>query len=100
MSSIEVDTSGLLALAEHCRAVAARVASIGAPSPQGADFQPSAMAVQAAHSDVVATSARMAGRLESTAGAASGAAVGYAASDATAADAIAAVGESAGSTAV
>jgi hypothetical protein len=45
-----------------------------APSSSGAGFQPSAAAVQAAHTEVAATSARLAARLQDTATAATSAA--------------------------
>jgi hypothetical protein len=92
MSSIEVDVLGLSILAGHCESQAARLASSATPSVANGGFQPSAAAVQAAHAEVEAASARLTARMQSTAAAASTAAVDYLAMDAESAASLAAVG--------
>jgi hypothetical protein len=99
VASIEVDALGLSALAGHCADQAARLAGIAAPSVSGGGFQPSVAAVEAAHADVAAASARLTARMQSTAAAATAAAAEYVDADSSAADAIAAAG-STGVTAV
>jgi hypothetical protein len=99
MASIEVDALGLSALAGHCEEQAARLGAMATPSFSGGSFQPSVAAAQAAHADVAAAGARLMARMQSTAAAASTAAVGYVNTDTSSAANIAAVG-SAGTTAV
>ena len=54
MGLIQTDVAGLLALAAHCEAQAGRIAAVSTPSPAAGAFQPSALAVQAAHAEVAA----------------------------------------------
>jgi hypothetical protein len=100
MASIEVDARGLSELAGYCEQQAARVAAIAPPSSSGGWFQPSVAAVEAAHADVAAASARLTARMQSAATAASAAASEYASTDASAADEIVAVTGSVDVTAV
>jgi hypothetical protein len=99
MASIEVDPLGLSALAGHCEEQAARLGSMATPSFSGGGFQPSAAAVQAAHADVAAAGARLMARMQSTAAAASTAAVGYVSTETSSTADIAAVAQP-GTTAV
>jgi hypothetical protein len=92
MASIELDEVGLSTLAGHCETQAARLASTATPSVANGGFQPSAAAVEAAHADVSAVSARLTARMQSTATAATAAAFEYVSADSSAADTIAAVG--------
>jgi hypothetical protein len=92
MASVEVDALGLSALAGHCEQQAARLAAIVAPSVSAGGFQPSSAAVEAAHADVAAASARLTARMQSTATAATSAAFEYISTDTSAAEAIAAAG--------
>jgi hypothetical protein len=93
MPSIQVDALGLSTLAGHCEAQAARLGAITPPAVSGGAFQPSAAAVEAAHADVDAMGARLMARMQSTAAAASSAAVEYVTTDASSAGDIAAVGD-------
>lgn len=92
MASIEVDSLGLLNLAGRCEAQAARLTPTTTRAASGGSFQPSVAAVQAAHSDVAALGARLVARMQSTATAASTAAVAYATTDTDSAADIASVG--------
>jgi len=90
---IQTDAAGLLALAAHCRAQAARLGAVTMPGSAASNaFQPSAVAVQAAHTEVAAAGTRMATRMSQTAAAATAAAGNYAAADHGAAADIASVG--------
>jgi hypothetical protein len=91
VGSIRVDAVGLSALAAHCEQQAELVGSIAVAADSGGGFQPSAVAVQAAHADVVAAGARLMARMQSTAAAASTAAVGYVTTDSASAGGLAAV---------
>ena len=62
------------------------------PSATGANFQPSAAAVQAAHADVADAGTKLMARLRSTASAVSAVAVGFATTEATSTADIGAVG--------
>ena len=99
MTSIEVDALGLLALASLCEEQAFRVSSMTTPSFSGRASQPSAAAVHAVHADVAAATVRLTARMQSTAAAASIAAMAYAGTEATNASDIASV-SAAGITAV
>jgi hypothetical protein len=88
---VRVDAAGLSALAAHCEQQAALVGSVASPTLAGGGFQPSAAAVHAGQADVVATGARLMARMQSTAAAASTAAVGYVTTDAASAEELAAV---------
>ena len=92
MGSIQTDVAGLLALAAHCEAQAGRIAAISTPPAATNGFEPSALAVQAAHAEVAAAGTRLAARMTATAVAASTPAGNYGASDTTNAAEITAVG--------
>jgi hypothetical protein len=67
MASVQVDSTGIHALAGHCQSLAAEVggasASPGLSMPSG---QATAVAVQAVHADVAAAGTAMVARLETT----------------------------------
>jgi hypothetical protein len=94
MASVEVDPLGLSTLAGRCEAHAARLAAIAAAAMSGSGFQPSAAAVETAHADVAAVSARLAARMQSTAAAVTNASANYVTTDADSAVDIAALGAS------
>jgi hypothetical protein len=73
--------AGLSAPAAHWEQQAGVVGSIAVTADSRGGFQPWAVAVQAAHADVVAAGARLTARMQSTAAAASTAAVGYVTTD-------------------
>jgi hypothetical protein len=89
---IQIDAAGLRALAAHCEQQAVQVGVVSAPSTAGGSFQPSALAVHAAHTEVAATGMRLAARMTSTAAAATAAAQSYVVSDTNNAADISAVG--------
>jgi hypothetical protein len=78
---IQTDAAGLMALAAHCEAHAGPLGAVSVPSRSGGAFAPSALAVQAAHTEVAAAGARLAARMEATAAAATAAAGIYVTSD-------------------
>jgi hypothetical protein len=92
---IQTDAAGLLALAAHCDEHAARVGEVSVPSLAGGGFQPSALAVHTAHTEVAATGARLAARISATSAAATVAAANYVTSDTDNAADISAVGTTA-----
>jgi hypothetical protein len=81
MASIQADAAGLTALAAHCEAHAAQLASTSTPGVPAGGFQPSVAAVEAAHADVAAAGVQLTARMHSTATAASAAADEYVNSD-------------------
>jgi hypothetical protein len=88
---IQADVAGLSALAANCEEHAAVMGAVGAPSPSAGLFQPSAIAVDAAHTDVAAAGTRLMLRTHATAAAFAGAAGGFESTEATSAIAIATV---------
>jgi hypothetical protein len=92
---IQTDAAGLLALAAHCDEHAARVGEVSVASLAGGGFQPSALAVHTAHTEVAAAAARLAARISATSAAATAAAANYVTSDTDNAADISAVGTTA-----
>ena len=88
MASIEVDAAALSTLAHRCEQQASRLEGITVPATHGDQVQPSAVAVSAAHADIVAACARFAARMHDTAVAVSAAASGYAATEDSATNAL------------
>jgi hypothetical protein len=91
MSSVQVDATGINALAARCQSLAAEVGGVRASPASMPSGQATAAAVAAVHTDVAAAGSVMFARLQTTSAKLSAAATSFVDQETISADAVAAV---------